>query len=363
MWERPQDGFHWEYKYNSWWLVPNGERIELVPVLRGKRDVLTDIVAVAHQPSRDAIHRFAGRYGWAGSVKRTGRFWTYVLADGHEVRLRATGQRKTAASPLVWYGDDPAALKDCRDMELRELEENRWANQMRAESLEEWWELIRGIGHLWDTWEAVWALNHVDQVTERRAHDSRKLLTDRLRWSPDGNVHYDARVAVPIEIGDIYSEAELTLEQIEKHARCHRCGGDARTHEHVAGIVAVGHETDPPSPGAYENAARRYVIEQVHKGLEGQLDLVATALGVRVMPVTLGGAIYLRFLEQTTGRAFEQRPCVECGGLFAAGRRDRRYCSKSCRDRAYYRETGFRAKTRLGLGQTSVRRRSPESIP
>jgi hypothetical protein len=97
------------------------------------------------------------------------------------------------------------------------------------------------------------------------------------------------------------------------------------------------------SRGDLVGPARWIVLRTVNEKLYDRVGMLVVPFRSRLrsFPKTLLGALYLRFaIELAGGR--RERPCDKCGLPFAAGRSDKRYCSRECQNSANYqaRRTG-----------------------
>ena len=86
---------------------------------------------------------------------------------------------------------------------------------------------------------------------------------------------------------------------------------------------------------------RYYVHKKVNDRLSGHVSpAVLPFLGgkIRLFPDSLLSALYLRFaFDLSSGGGYSREAtCQFCKQVFAQTRRDMKYCSKSCRDKATY---------------------------
>jgi len=311
LWYRLLDGFVWRddlmpasTRYSGPWLVRAGDTREQYPVLK-RKNLLQDFARLAEDPSRDGIRRFAGRYGWLG--------------------LEQPVVSSPAGGPLQW-----------------------------AEPLSLWRQELLAIRDLWETWGALRTLEHKESEGPTACRAARRRLEERIQWGQDGSIIYRATVTCP--------------ESIRFPAgggKCPECGDSLATHVHFRRVIAFprgyarGREAtrsfDPDDP---LGPARAYLTQEVNRRLRGHVHLTLGSFQdspIRFFPDSLLAAIYLRFALELAGRSARERECEFCHMPFPVGRRDQRFCSKSCRENAgYHRRREEKTVSSATSGRSAV---------
>ena len=135
--------------------------------------------------------------------------------------------------------------------------------------------------------------------------------------------------------------------------------GDARALPPSARGYARGREAtrsfDPDDP---LGPARAYLTQEVNRRLRGHVHLTLGSFQdspIRFFPDSLLAAIYLRFALELAGRSARERECEFCHVPFPVGRRDQRFCSKSCRENAgYHRRREEKTASSATSGRSAV---------
>jgi hypothetical protein len=377
-WERPSRGFNWEARRSELSgrdqlaLVPNGQpeafplmrqtsgrtRAKLDEMLRGLQrvrrptgDLLIDFLNTALSPSLEGIRALASQYGWLGDAKRNGNRWAEVgLSSDYYVSV--VNKRGAVYSSEIDSEDADTNFvhRAWADFET----DQRWLAERDAEDLEVWWEQLKELRHVWETWRHVYVLEHRRSFLESQAVDARDRLLERFSFMRSGCWSYHVRVPIP---EDLRGLVEIAWVMWNKDS-CPLCSEDPATHTHVTDSLEVIEQVRPtvePSeiyadlvPFSPEHwwwpllvsNAQRYVQAKIHERLRGGTDLIVEGGITRVWPVTLSAAVWLRFREQVSGTPLRVSTCQVCGQSFS-GPGQKKHCSSACRQK-HYRSQKFK---------------------
>jgi hypothetical protein len=313
MWWRPTAGFEWrddlraavergvfvtdDPEPGESWLVPKSREAFRYPVLANVR-LTAAFRRVALDPTRAQIVRFAAQYG--------------ALTSGQWLVPRGNG---APAGPRTFtMGGSPSDF---------------------GESLSFWQQEATRFGLLYETWTTLRTLTEVDAHSRSEVARAQDRLARSVRWDADDSIGI---------------RSEITTAE----------GGTSRSWTWVTHPKLPGHDellaALPPHDLAA--AARYHLIVKVNEQLKGRVDpylLPFRASTLRFVPDSLLAAIYLRFAFEISEGIGRLRECAGCAQSFVPGRRDQRYCSKNCRERASYRRrTGGAATEREAAAELQL---------
>jgi hypothetical protein len=312
MWWRPTSGFEWrddlraaiengvfvgaDPEPGESWLVPKSAEARRYPVLANVR-LTAAFQRVALDPTPAQILRFANQYG--------------ALTSGQWLVPR--DRRSTTGSRVFTMGGSPADF---------------------GESLSFWQEEAVRFGLLYETWMTVRAATEVDAHSPSEVARARDRLSNLVHWGPDDSIRI---------------RSELTT----------MAGGTSRSWTWVTHRDLPGHDEIiaglPPHDLAA--AARYHLIVKVNEQLKGRVHpylLPFRTSTIRFVPDALLAAIYLRFAFEISEGIGRLRECLGCAQTFVPSRRDQRYCSKNCRERASYRRRTGGAATEREAGRGEI---------
>ncbi len=209
--------------------------------------------------------------------------------------------------------------------------------QWRGEKLSLWSRQLLEFRAIFELWRAVDIVaTGVATGQEDRASAHRRLR-EAISWTADGTrfeVHVGAR-----NDGTEFARLPEAARRVELNMVLEK-GRHPVTDEIL----------EPMSPPDLVSPGRFFIVETLDRILAAHARPIVlwpkSGAVVRVAPDCLLGAVYYQLALQLAGPEASLRQCRnrQCpnGGLFLAGRRDKHYCDKGCREQEgyYLRRTG-----------------------
>lgn len=224
-----------------------------------------------------------------------------------EKRARSDASFATA---VVRFANAYGLLGKPEYFQTSEANQTRW-----GELLSLWWSELAKFRRTHELYELI-SLSESkagEDVAKDRIHAANLQLSNLMRWSADGNsvVYSDAR--------DGGIVGHLIAERGSPSGK--KVLDNWRTFELVG-------------------PAKLILQRRIAQASSGQFSLVPLSIGrsgssgLRVLPSSLLGAIYLRLSQQVSGKA-HPRPCAylgcKNGGFFTTGPSHKKVCGASCR--------------------------------
>jgi hypothetical protein len=200
-----------------------------------------------------------------------------------------------------------------------------------GQSLTTWRNELMRFGDLRRLWQAVVVLSAPDAFGPLSVRDAERLLAGSIRWTDDGGCLYVSR----FEAAGAWSSWHESVYRV----------GDERAE--IVGRYLADRDS--------LKAARFLVHRDVNRKMRGVISpSVLPFMGsvIRFFPESLLAAAWLLFARELAGSAGSERECEGCRLPFIQGRRDQRFCSKSCQEASAYRRRGGRTSRRAGVSGT-----------
>ena len=293
LWRRCPDGYRWRSDYKAAgkggglgpWLMPTSSEHQDYPMLRSK-SLLADFLRIGSADTPADILKFAGRYGMLGIPQP-------VVAPDRSIGF--------------------------------------------AETLSDWSAEVRELRHLAETLSAVEVLRNEQHEGYDKVNVAEHLLKTRLVQAGDGNVVYHI-------VAQRSAHREVFVATLQL---CEVCGNDQHDEHHwwrrisvdIGGAGRTSSETRW-TRAKLLNVAQTILATLINERLRGHVNVVMLENGdgalIRHAPDSLLAVLYLQLALRASGNEGPEAQCVHCRMPFFRSRRNKRYCTKQCRENAGY---------------------------